>query len=114
MNEGKVIGYFSMKTKTDLFCDGNALVVTGTEENLKSAMELNGITDLSSQRIRKTRFRDIMNGINFGAAYAFDELAYSRFAPIAEQYGIPVQDFDFTPSEEGRIKFLILDPQVGT
>jgi len=112
MNETKVIGYCAQKSKFELFCDSDALIVTGSEDTLKIAMKLRGISDIASHSIRKVRFGDILEAMRLGASYAFDEESYSRFAPIGKEYGIPIQCFDFTPSEEGRIKFLILDPQI--
>jgi len=39
--------------------------------------------------IKKTRFGDIINGLQRGGAYAFDEESYRRFLPIAKQSGLP-------------------------
>ncbi len=35
MSYHKVVGYFSAASKTELFCDGDSLIVAGTEELMK-------------------------------------------------------------------------------
>lgn len=109
MDDRKVIGYFAQKSATELFCDNRALVVAGSEETMRKALALRAAVP-GTFTIRKTRFGEILAGLRLGGAYAFDEEAYGRFAPLAEATGIARQDFDFTPSEPGKIKFLILDP----
>lgn len=112
MDDTKVIGYFAQKSPTELFCDERALVITGSESLMKQALALHGQSPASAFTIRKTRFRDILAGIQYGGAYAFDEESYRRFAPLAETFGIPRQDFDFTPSKGGKLRLLVLDPKI--
>jgi len=57
---------------------------------------------LKGTRIKKTRFGEILKGLDLGAAYAFDEEAYSRFDPLAERAGLPMTPQDFSgPSPTG-------------
>jgi len=107
--EQKVVGYFASRSATELFCDDRALLIAGSHETLRQAISLRGGAP-GNFNIRKTRFGEILTGLRLGGAYAFDEEAYKRFAPLGEAAGIPVQKFDFTPSEVGKIKFLVLDP----
>jgi hypothetical protein len=113
MNPGKVIGYFASKRGAGQFCDKTALIITGSEGTMRKAMLSRGV-DPSTMMIQKTRMGEIMNGISAGGAYAFDAEAYQRFAPEAETAGIPRQNFDFTPTQPGLIKFLILEPRAAT
>jgi hypothetical protein len=39
--------------------------------------------------IKKTRFGEIINGMNKGGAYAFDEEAFARFLSIAKLNKLP-------------------------
>jgi hypothetical protein len=53
--------------------------------------------------IRKTRFGEILDGVSVGAAYAFDEQAYSRFLPLARAAGLSAAEADFEKARaEGR------------
>ncbi len=50
----------------------------------------------------KTRFGEILKGLELGAAYAFDEEAYNRFHPLAKKAGLPMTPQDFSgPSPTG-------------
>lgn len=110
MNPGKVIGVFGTKRGVGQFCDNKALVVCGSEAALRKAMLSRG-ADPATMMIQKARMGVIVEALRMGAAYAFDQEAYARFAPDAETIGIPKQEFDFTPSQPGLIKFLILEPK---
>lgn len=50
--------------------------------------------------IRKTRFGEIMRGLNLGAAYAFDEASYGRFLPLGRAAGLALADADFSRHKE--------------
>jgi len=110
MNPGKVIGVFGSKRGVGQFCDNQALVVCGSEATLRKAMLSRG-ADPATMMIQKARMGAVVEALRMGAAYAFDQEAYARFAPEAETIGIPTQEFDFTPSQPGLIKFLILEPK---
>ena len=64
--------------------------------------------------VKKTRFGEIMAGIEAGAAYAFDEDSYLRFLPLASKIGVnnlPPRDCFDELSDIGvhfvRIQFLV-------
>jgi hypothetical protein len=58
--------------------------------------------------IRKTRLGEILDGVRAGAAYAFDEEAYSGFLPLARAAGLPAVDADFERARsEGRQFFTV-------
>lgn len=46
-----------------------------------------------------------MQGLLRGAAYAFDEDAYSRFYPLAREAGLEVQPADFAEQKSKGIRF---------
>jgi len=110
MNDRKVIGYLAQRSRTELYCDGPALVITGSEATLKKMLSIAGVKELHLYTIRKARFGDIIRAMQLGAAYSFDEEAYHRFAPLAEEHGIPRQESDFTPSTPGGIKLVTFAP----
>lgn len=84
----KIVGYFSYINHGNVFCDGDACVIAGSEELMKSYFHKALDCDGSKYTIKKTRFGEIINGIKLGGAYAFDQEAYSRFLPIARLNGI--------------------------
>ena len=84
----KIIGYFAYSPTGNVFCDGDACIVAGTEELIHS-YQINMILNYKEQDIvKKTKFGEIMEGLGHGAAYAFDKEAYVRFFPLARQCGL--------------------------
>jgi len=49
----------------------------------------------SPMRVVCTDFGEIMQGLELGAAYAFDKESYARFYPLALEAGLPVAAADF-------------------
>jgi len=77
MSDHRVIGFFAHFPGGEVICD--ACIIAGSETKMRdcvSRMSLKG-----GPTIRKTRFGEIRKGIGLGAAYCFDEEAYSRFQP---------------------------------
>jgi len=89
----KVIGYFAHIKFKDVFCDGNACIIAGSEELME--LYLSAMKDDSKYTIKKTRFGEIMSGLKNGGTYAFDKKAYDRFFHIAE-----LNDIGGLPSED--------------
>lgn len=56
--------------------------------------------DLSNVTIKRTRFGEILRGLQLGGGYAFDEPSYSRFYPLAIAAGLPVEKADFTQGQK--------------
>ena len=52
--------------------------------------------DLRAYEIRPTTFSEIWRGIELGGAYCFDEEAYGRFLPPAQDAGLPLVEEDFS------------------
>jgi len=93
--DSKVIGYFAYVSPAEVVCTGDACVISGSESAMRDYLiELNPDGE-GMHTIRKTRFGEIMFGIRSGAAYAFDEEAYSRFYPLAREAGLHVAEADF-------------------
>ena len=84
----KVIGYWAYRSRAEVVCaEHDACLIAGSEEAMREYVrEFTGQT-ADKHTIRKTRFGEILDGIRIGAAYAFDEEAYSRFLPLARGAG---------------------------
>lgn len=89
----KVIGYFAYTSQAEVVCDGDACIIAGSEADLRRY-----ISALARERkhtLKKTRFSEIMQGMQLGAAYAFDEVAYNRFYPLAKRQGLDLGPEEF-------------------
>jgi hypothetical protein len=91
----KVVGYFSYTNSGVVFCDGDACVIAGSEELMKSYL-LKIPTGDSRDIIKKTRFGEIINGMKQGGAYAFDKESYDKFLFLAK-----LNEIDGLPSNSG-------------
>jgi hypothetical protein len=97
----KVIGYFAYLDGGNVICDGDSCIIAGSEEKMKKYILIQGPNaDIHKITIKKTRFGEIKQGMDLGAAYSFDEEAYSRFYPIAQKHGIKIGPEDFTQNSE--------------
>jgi hypothetical protein len=105
MSRNPVIGYVAFKKQMEVFCDGPSCLVVGSELKMKSLLEMRGLRPADFS-IRKTRFDDIVAGLKLGGEYGFEEEAYRRFSPSGEEIGMESVEFDFTPSEPGKVKFI--------
>ena len=95
MNQ-KVIGYFAYATKAEIFCDGEACLIAGSESSMEKYLTKMAPNPSLKHTVRKTRFHEILKGISFGAAYSFDEESYNRFYPLAVQEGFNLGPEDFS------------------
>jgi len=101
-DDTRVIGYFAYIPPMNAVCDGDACVVAGSEASLKRYIRSMKAEAPGSETIRKTRFGEIMRGLQLGEAYAFDEEAYNRFYPLASKAGLGLGAEDFSqPSPTG-------------
>ena len=108
MSETKVIGYFAYKSRAERCCDGEALVVVGSHDSMKRIRAQSGVLDSALYTIKKARFREVIEGIKRGGAYAFDKEAYERFSTAAKETGIPCADHDFSTSNAEEIKLVTI------
>ncbi len=106
IHDSKVIGYFAYASRNEVVCtDGAACVITGSQKSMATYIKEIDPNNLKNHTIRKTRFGEIMQGILFGAAYAFDEEAYNRFYPLARDEGLDVQSADFESQKLKGMRF---------
>ena len=106
----KVIGYFAFISPTEVICEGNACVISGSEEGMRSYIA--SVSPGLSQRttIKKTRFGEIIKGMEMGAPYAFDEQSYNRFYPLANKTGFDLKEEDFSEETETGYHFVVIRP----
>jgi hypothetical protein len=83
----KVIGYFSY-SETGVFCDGDACVIAGTKKWMSTYIKQMLPHHNEEKIIKKTRFCEIISGLERGGAYAFDRAAYIQFFSLAQKQGL--------------------------
>ena len=112
--DSKVIGYFAYNSPTEVICDGDACVISGSEEAMHNYLK--SITSQSSTNvtIKKTRLGEITQGMKMGASYAFDELSYNRFFPLANRIGFNLKEEDFSVPTETGCHFVVVRPRIIT
>lgn len=90
----KVMGYFAYTQERQVFCDGDACIIAGSSEAMKSYLQrtAEGADDYT---VKKTRLGEVMEGLKLGGAYAFDQESYTRFYELGRINGL-----DELPPEE--------------
>lgn len=106
MSSHKVIGYFAYKTKEEIFCDEDACIIAGSEKKMYEYLTKTKDENVSKFKIKKTRLSEIMNGMEYGGAYSFDEEAYNRFYPLAQEKGIKIGPQNFKINNSDEIEFV--------
>lgn len=102
----KVVGYFAFSSPTEVVCtSGNACVISGSYRAMKAYLTEIDPEGNTRHTIKKTRFGEIVKGLQLGAAYAFDEESYTTFYPLARQEGLPVAEADFTEQKSKGLRF---------
>lgn len=104
----KVIGFISLADKLNLFCSGDACVVAGSEQAMKNYIQKSGPENANELKIRKTRFQEIIAGLQAGGAYAFDKESYQRFQPLAIKSGHDVSKINFEEYSDTKDDLLII------
>ena len=95
-NDSKVIGFFAFASRNEVVCtEGAACVIAGSKESMVEYLKEIDPANIKKHTIKKTRFGEIMQGLQYGAAYAFDEESYICFYPLAREEGLDVQQADF-------------------
>lgn len=105
MKRNPVVGYIAWKSRMEVLVDGPSCLVVGSKEKMRSLLLMRDLKTVDFA-IKKARFEDILAGLQHGGEYGFEEEAYGRFSPMAEEMGIREIRFDFAPSDSGKIKFL--------
>ena len=108
--DSKVIGFFAYSSPSEVICDGDACVISGSENEMNKYL-MSVLTNKSNKpTIKKTRFSEIIKGMKMGAPYAFDEQSYNRFYPLANRVGYNLKEEDFSVKTETEFHFLIIRP----
>ena len=95
-NDSKVIGFFAYASKDEVLCtEEAACLIAGSKASMVEYLKEMDPTNIKRHTIKKTRFGEIVQGLQYGAAYAFDEESYECFYPLARQEGLDVQKADF-------------------
>lgn len=105
----KVIGYFAYASAAEVVCTGNACVISGSEQAMRDYIKEIDPAGRKSRTIRKTRFGEILKGLQLGAAYAFDEDSYRVFYPLAKQEGLDVAEGDFKQKKAEGFRFFTVE-----
>ena len=90
--DSRVLGFFAHAGPDEVFRFEEACVVAGSQERLRACLAIHPNLRDVSLTLAKIRFADVHAGLDAGAAYAFDEEAFGRFAPLARDAGIDVAE----------------------
>lgn len=97
----KIIGYFADTESGMVLCEGEACVIADSALLMQSYLiKAQLIDDKKKSIIKKTRFSEIMNGLDKGALYAFDKGSYKRFADLAKINRLDFLHSEGMPSDE--------------
>ena len=88
----RVLGFFAHAGPGEVFRFEEACVVAGSRERLRACLATHPTLRNASLTLAKIRFADVRAALDAGAAYAFDEEAFERFAPLALDAGIDVAE----------------------
>lgn len=84
----RVIGVYAYYGPGKVFRHGEACVVGGSEELMDKYMALLTPELAGGLKVSKIRSGAIYDGLQAGAAYAFDQVSYARFYLFARHIGI--------------------------
>ncbi len=90
--DSRVVGFFAHDGPDEVFRFEEACVVAGSRERLRTCLAIHPKLRNASLTLAKIRFADVHAGLDTGAAYAFDDEAFERFAPLARDAGIDVAE----------------------
>ncbi len=95
----KTIGYFAVHLSQDVFCDGDACIIAGSQSAMHKYLEPSSERSIDFQ-IRKTTLGEVLEGLSMGAGYAFDEKSYNIFYPLANKSGLNLDREEFLPHDK--------------
>jgi hypothetical protein len=90
-----LIGYLA-HNGVHILCDGDGCIIAGSRAKLYDIMHRSGPAASSMNTIQAARFSEILDGMQRGGAYCFDEEAYGRFLTPGRRIGMPLTDEDFS------------------
>lgn len=85
----RVVGFFASDA-TNVLCHEDACIITGTSQSMQALLKRPAPRRRSAMTVRKTTFGEIRQGLQWGAAYGFDEQAYQVFRPLAGRAALPL------------------------
>jgi hypothetical protein len=92
----KAIGYFALrKGSTNMLCDGDALVIAGSQQLMTRYIVKLADDRLSNYQVKKTRYGEIMQGMQMGGVYTFDRVAFNKFLPRLQVEGKNIAEIKF-------------------
>ena len=108
-----MLGFFAHAGPDEVFRFDDACLVAGSRERLRACLATHPRLRSASLALTKIRFADVHAGLESGAAYAFDEEAFERFAPLARDAGIDVAETfpEREPDAIGFVKVALADPE---
>jgi len=108
--DSKVIGYFAFSSPTEVICDDDACVISGSKQEMRNYIKLVSPEFSKKITIRKTRFGEIVKGMEMGAPYAFDEQSYDWFYLLVNKIGFNLKEEDFSDKTETGYNFVLIKP----
>ena len=103
--DSRVLGFFAYAGPDEVFRFEDACVIAGSRERLQACLATHPALRDASLTLAKIRFADVHAGLDAGAAYALDEEAFERFAPLARDAGIDIAE-TFPEGESDTLNFV--------
>jgi len=103
--DSRVLGFFAYAGPDEVFRFEDACVIAGSRERLQACLATHPRLRDASLTLAKIRFADVHAGLDAGAAYALDEEAFERFAPLARDAGIDIAE-TFPEGEPDTLSFV--------
>lgn len=90
----KAIGYFAIrKGSPNMLCDEEALIIAGSQQLMTRYIVKLSEDSPSKYIVKKTRYGEIMQGMQLGGVYTFDKVAFNKFLPLLKSEGKAVAEF---------------------
>lgn len=97
----RVVGVCAYSGPGRVFLYEDACMVAGSAQQIRTYLAMLAGDAERGMHISKLRFGEIHDGLNTGAAYAFDRQAYARFYSLARRAGMDdLEGFPQSPSED--------------
>ena len=111
--DSRVLGFFAYAGPEEVFRFDEACVIAGSRERLQACLATHPKLRGASLTLAKIRFADVHAGLDAGAAYALDEEAFDRFAPLARDAGIDIAETfpDGEPDTFSFVKVALADAE---
>lgn len=98
--EDKIVGYVALHPSLTMYCDNSACIVAGTQSALNKYLK-SDFPEVSVFEKRKTKFYEVIEGMEMGGAYAFDKESFKIFKRLAKQLNLNLVGNSGLSSKEG-------------